>query len=280
MEIANPLPTLRRIKTVHFVGIGGSGMCGIAEVLLNLGYKVTGSDLSKNSSTERLASLGVEIAYSHIAENVAHCDAIVVSTAVPQNNIELETARIRRIPIVPRAEMLAELMRFKQGVAVAGTHGKTTTTSLIATIFAAAGLDPTFVVGGQVNSFGFNAKLGQGSYFIAEADESDASFLHLSPMISIVTNIDRDHMSTYGDDFSQLSNTFLEFIHRLPFYGLVVLCIDDPAVTVITKSNRDSMLFTFLVLVCFLQTLLLIISKDFHSKFIKVYDLIRGKLSR
>jgi len=230
VEIVNPLPTLRRIKTVHFVGIGGSGMSGIAEVLLNLGYQVTGSDLHKNSSTERLASLGIEIAYSHIAENAAHCDALVVSTAVPAHNIELETARIRRIPIVPRAEMLAELMRFKQGIAVAGTHGKTTTTSLIATLFASAKLDPTFVVGGQINSFGFNAKLGQGSYFIAEADESDASFLHLSPMISIVTNIDRDHMGTYGDDFALLSSTFLEFIHRLPFYGLAVLCIDDPEV--------------------------------------------------
>lgn len=230
VEIVNSLPTLRRIKTVHFVGIGGSGMCGIAEVLFNLGYQVTGSDLSKNSATERLTSLGVKVTYSHIAENVAECDAIVVSTAVPSNNIELETARIRRIPIVPRAEMLAELMRFKQGIAIAGTHGKTTTTSLIATLFAAAKLDPTFVVGGQVNSFGFNAKLGQGSYFIAEADESDASFLHLSPMISVVTNIDRDHMETYADNFTQLCDTFLEFIQRLPFYGLAVLCIDDPVV--------------------------------------------------
>lgn len=230
MEVVTTLSTLRRIKNVHFVGIGGSGMCGIAEVLLNLGYQVTGSDLSKNSSTERLAKLGVEIAYSHIPENVANCDAIVVSTAIPLNNVELETARARRIPIVPRAEMLAELMRFKQGIAVAGTHGKTTTTSLIATLYAAANLDPTFVVGGQINSFGFNAKLGQGSYFIAEADESDASFLHLSPMISVVTNIDRDHMGTYDDDFDKLCNTFLEFIQRLPFYGLAVLCIDDPVV--------------------------------------------------
>ena len=221
---------MRRIKTIHFVGIGGVGMSGIAEVLVNLGYQVTGSDIAKNSSTERLTKLGVNVTYSHIAENVADCDVVVVSSAVSSHNIELEIARKRRIPIVPRAEMLAELMRFKQGIAVAGTHGKTTTTSLIATLFAAAGLDPTFVVGGKINSFGFNAKLGQGSYFIAEADESDASFLHLSPMISVVTNIDRDHMETYADDFSKLSDTFLEFIHRLPFYGLVVLCIDDPVI--------------------------------------------------
>lgn len=221
---------MRRIKTIHFIGIGGVGMSGIAEVLANLGYTVTGSDLQKNSSTERLTNLGINVAYSHISENVANCDAVVVSSAVPKNNVELETARMRRIPIVPRAEMLAELMRFKQGIAVAGTHGKTTTTSLIATLFATAKLDPTFVVGGKVNSFGFNAKLGQGKYFIAEADESDASFIHLSPMVSIVTNIDRDHMETYDDDFEKLNDTFLEFIHRLPFYGLAVLCIDDPAV--------------------------------------------------
>lgn len=221
---------MRRIKTIHFIGIGGVGMSGIAEVLANLGYTVTGSDLHKNSFTERLSALGITIAYSHIAENVANCDAVVVSTAVSPHNIEVETAKQRRIPIVPRAEMLAELMRFKQGIAVAGTHGKTTTTSLIATIFASANLDPTFVIGGQVNSFGFNAKLGQGSYFIAEADESDASFLHLSPMVSIVTNIDQDHMETYNHDISKLKSTFLEFIHRLPFYGLAVLCIDDPIV--------------------------------------------------
>lgn len=221
---------MRRIKTIHFIGIGGVGMSGIAEVLANLGYTVTGSDLHKNSCTERLSSLGIEIACSHIIENVAHCDAVVVSTAIPPNNIEILTARQRRIPIVPRAEMLAELMRFKQGIAVAGTHGKTTTTSLIATIFATAKLDPTFVVGGKVNSFGFNAKLGQGSYFIAEADESDASFLHLSPMVSVVTNIDRDHMETYNNDIVVLNATFLEFIQRLPFYGLAVLCIDDLAV--------------------------------------------------
>jgi UDP-N-acetylmuramate--alanine ligase len=237
---------MRRIKSIHLVGIGGIGMSGIAEVLINLGYKVSGSDLSKNQCTERLASLGVNVTYSHIAENVADCDVVVVSAAIPKNNIELETARLRRIPIVPRAEMLAELMRFKQGIAIAGTHGKTTTTSLIATVFAAANLDPTFVVGGQVNSYGFNAKLGTGNYFIAEADESDASFLHLNPTICVVTNIDRDHMETYADDFAQLSKTFLEFIHRLPFYGLAVLCIDDPAVReLLPKIMRPYLTYGF-----------------------------------
>jgi len=237
---------MRRIKNIHFVGIGGVGMSGIAEVLANLGYQVSGSDIAKNSNTERLASLGVNVTYSHIAENVATCDVVVVSSAVAKNNIELDTARKRRIPIVPRAEMLAELMRFKQGVAVAGTHGKTTTTSLIATLFAAADLDPTFVVGGQINSFGFNAKLGRGTYFIAEADESDASFLHLSPMISVVTNIDRDHMETYDDDFNKLIDTFLEFIHRLPFYGLVVLCIDDPVIrSLIPRITRPYITYGF-----------------------------------
>lgn len=237
---------MRRIKTIHFVGVGGAGMSGIAEVLANLGYTVTGSDLHRNSATERLSELGITVAYSHIAENVADCDAVVASTAIAHNNIELETARQRRIPIVPRAEMLAELMRFKQGIAVAGTHGKTTTTSLIAMIFANANLDPTFVVGGRVNSFGFNAKLGQGSYFIAEADESDASFLHLSPMISVVTNIDRDHMETYDYDFNKLSATFLEFIQRLPFYGLAVLCIDDPTVrSLLPQISRPYLTYGF-----------------------------------
>lgn len=237
---------MRRIKTIHFVGVGGAGMSGIAEVLSNLGYTVTGSDLHKNSATERLSELGIQVAYSHIAENVADCDAVVVSTAIPHHNIELETARQRRIPIVPRAEMLAELMRFKQGIAIAGTHGKTTTTSLIAMIFATANLDPTFVVGGRVNSFGFNAKLGQGSYFIAEADESDASFLHLSPMVSVVTNIDRDHMETYNNDFNILTTTFLEFIQRLPFYGLAVLCIDDLTVrSLLPQITRPYLTYGF-----------------------------------
>ncbi len=245
--LENVLETeMRRIKSIHFIGIGGVGMSGIAEVLANLGYKVTGSDVHKSAYTERLTNLGIEIAYSHIAENVAHCDVVVVSTAISPHNIELETARMRRIPVVPRAEMLAELMRFKQGIAVAGTHGKTTTTSLLATIFAMAKLDPTFVVGGKVNSFGFNAKHGQGKYFIAEADESDASFLHLSPMVAVVTNIDRDHMETYGDDFSILNDAFVEFIHRIPFYGLAVLCIDDPAVrNILPRISRPYLTYGF-----------------------------------
>lgn len=237
---------MRRIKTIHFIGIGGVGMSGIAEVLANLGYTVTGSDIHKSPYTERLANLGVDIFYSHIPENVATCDAVVVSSAIAKHNVELETARLRRIPIVPRAEMLAELMRFKHGIAIAGTHGKTTTTSLISTIFAMAKLDPTFVVGGKVNSFGFNAKHGLGKYFIAEADESDASFLHLNPMVSVVTNIDRDHMETYADDFNKLSDTFLEFIHRLPFYGLAVLCIDDPAIrNILPKITRPYITYGF-----------------------------------
>lgn len=227
---------MRRIRRIHFVGIGGVGMSGIAEVMHNLGYEVSGSDLHKNVATERLANLGVTMCYSHIAPNVSECDAIVVSSAVPLDNVEVQTARKRRIPIVPRAVMLAELMRFKQGIAVAGTHGKTTTTSLLATIFAAAGLDPTFVVGGQINSFGYNAKLGQGEYFIAEADESDASLLHLNPTISVVTNIDRDHMETYEDDFGKLCDTFMQFIERLPFYGLGIFCIDDPSLRKLLPS--------------------------------------------
>ncbi len=230
MDVVSKLTTgMRRVRRIHFVGIGGVGMSGIAEVMHNLGYQVSGSDLHKNAATERLSKLGVTLCYSHIAPNVAECDALVVSSAVSSDNVEVQTARKRRIPIVPRAVMLAELMRFKQGIAVAGTHGKTTTTSLLATIFATAGLDPTFVVGGQINSFGYNAKLGQGEYFIAEADESDASLLHLNPTISVVTNIDRDHMETYDDDFDKLCGTFMQFIERLPFYGLGVFCLDDPA---------------------------------------------------
>lgn len=221
---------MRRIKKIHFVGIGGSGMSGIAEVLLNLEFEISGSDINKNSITKRLSSLGVQIAYSHIAENVADCDVVVVSSAIPENNIEVYSAKKRRIPVVPRAEMLAELMRFTQGIAVAGTHGKTTTTSLIASLLAAGDNDPTFVIGGKLNSLGINARLGTGKYFVAEADESDASFLHLTPIISVVTNIDEDHMPTYDNDVNKLKNTFLEFLHRIPFYGLAVVCIDDPGV--------------------------------------------------
>ena len=220
----------RRIERIHFIGIGGAGMGGIAEVLVNLGYKVSGSDLQENAMTRRLAALGVPIAIGHDMRNVEGCDVVVRSTAVDPNNPELLAAKRARIPVIPRAEMLAELMRFRHGIAVAGTHGKTTTTSLVASILAEAGLDPTFVIGGQLNSAGSNARLGTGHYLVAEADESDASFLHLQPMMAVVTNIDADHMGTYGGDFNRLRQTFVEFLHHLPFYGVAVLCIDDPVV--------------------------------------------------
>jgi len=215
------------IRHLHFVGIGGSGMSGIAEVMLNLGYTVSGSDASLGAATNRLQSLGARIHEGHAAANVEHADALVVSSAIRSDNPELVAARARRIPVVPRAEMLAELMRLKQGIAIAGTHGKTTTTSLVASILAAGGLDPTFVIGGRLNSAGVNARLGAGQYIVVEADESDASFLHLSPVISVVTNIDNDHMETYGHDLARLRQAFVEFIARLPFYGRAVLCIDD-----------------------------------------------------
>ncbi|MET1254040.1 UDP-N-acetylmuramate--L-alanine ligase [Aliikangiella maris] len=230
------IPEMRRIRCIHFVGIGGAGMCGIAEVLLNQGYSVTGSDPVQTHVTERLLQLGAEIFHQHTANNVLGADVVVASTAIPQDNPELEAARSRRIPIVPRAEMLAELMRFRHGVAIAGTHGKTTTTSLLATIFGDAGLDPTFVIGGLLNRLGANARLGKSRYFIAEADESDASFLHLQPMVSVVTNIDKDHMDTYSGDFEKVKQTFIEFIHNLPFYGLAVLCGDDEGVKEIIPS--------------------------------------------
>jgi UDP-N-acetylmuramate--alanine ligase len=230
MNLKNQELSMRRIRWVHLIGIGGAGMGGIAEVLLNLGYKITGSDPGKNSMVMHLKRLGVPISETHTAENVKDCDVVVVSSAIAADNIEIITAKERRIPIVPRAVMLAELMRFKQGIAIAGTHGKTTTTSLVASVFAEAGLDPTFVIGGRLNSLGTNAKLGTGQYFIAEADESDASFLHLMPMISVVTNIDRDHLETYQNDFSVLRNTYLAFLHRLPFYGLAVVCLEDPEI--------------------------------------------------
>ncbi|WP_210418581.1 UDP-N-acetylmuramate--L-alanine ligase [Aliikangiella coralliicola] len=230
------IPEMRRIRSIHFIGIGGAGMCGIAEVLINQGYSVTGSDPADNQVTRRLESLGAEIFHKHTANNVLGADVVVISTAIPESNLELQAARDRRIPIVPRAEMLAELMRFRHGVAVAGTHGKTTTTSLLATMYADAGLDPTFVIGGLLNRLGANARLGKSRYFIAEADESDASFLHLQPMISIVTNIDMDHMDTYGGDFEKVKQTFVEFLHNMPFYGLAVLCIDDEGVQQIIGS--------------------------------------------
>ncbi|MCI3207737.1 MULTISPECIES: UDP-N-acetylmuramate--L-alanine ligase [Pandoraea] len=218
------------VKHIHFVGIGGSGMSGIAEVLLNLGYQVSGSDLGDNAVTQRLASLGARIARGHAAENIEGADAIVVSTAITADNPEVLAGRARQIPIVPRALMLAELMRLKQGVAIAGTHGKTTTTSLVASVLAQGGLDPTFVIGGRLNSAGANAKLGTGDFIVVEADESDASFLNLNPVIEVITNIDADHMDTYGHDFARLKQSFVAFTQRLPFYGIAVLCVDDPNV--------------------------------------------------
>ena len=219
-----------KVKNIHFVGIGGSGMSGIAEVLCNLGYTVSGSDLADNATTRRLAALGIRVFTGHAAENVCDADAVVVSTAVKADNPEVQAARLRKLPLVPRAQMLAELMRFKQGIAVAGTHGKTTTTSLVASSLAEGGLDPTFVIGGRLNAAGANARLGSGDYLVAEADESDASFLFLSPVISIITNIDADHMETYGQDFGRLKQAFVDFVQRLPFYGVAVLCTDDASV--------------------------------------------------
>ena len=216
-----------KVKHIHFVGIGGSGMSGIAEVLANLGFVISGSDLADNVTTRRLASLGIHIAVGHAAGNIEGADAVVVSTAVRDDNPEVLAARERQIPVVPRAQMLAELMRLKRGIAVAGTHGKTTTTSLIASILAEGGMDPTFVIGGRLNAAGANARLGSGDFIVAEADESDASFLYLSPTISVVTNIDADHMETYGHDFGRLKQTFVDFLQRLPFYGVAVLCADD-----------------------------------------------------
>ena len=218
------------ISHVHFVGIGGAGMSGIAEILHNLGYKVSGSDLSDGPVLQRLSALGIQTQVGHAALNIAGADAVVTSTAVQADNPEVIAAHQKLIPVVPRAVMLAELMRLKQGIAIAGTHGKTTTTSLVASVLAQAGLDPTFVIGGRVISAGANAKLGAGDYIVVEADESDASFLNLSPIMSVVTNIDADHMETYGHDFNQLKSAFIEFLHRMPFYGAAVLCIDDPVV--------------------------------------------------
>jgi UDP-N-acetylmuramate--alanine ligase len=236
------VPEMRRIRRIHFVGIGGAGMCGIAEVLLNQGYRVSGSDLKPSSATARLQRLGAEIRIGHDAEAIDDCDVVVVSSAVDTTNPEVAAAHARRIPVVRRAEMLGELMRYRHGIAIAGTHGKTTTTSLVTCIFEAANLDPTFVIGGLLNSAGSNARLGASRYIVAEADESDASFLHLQPMLAVLTNIDRDHMATYGNDFDALKATFVSFLHRLPFYGLVVLCIDDPHVREILPEVARPML--------------------------------------
>ncbi len=236
------VPEMRRVRQIHFVGIGGSGMCGIAEVLLNQGYRISGSDIARSATVDRLVKLGASIAIGHCEQNVAGADVVVVSSAVAATNPEVAAAHATRIPVVSRAEMLGELMRYRHGIAVAGTHGKTTTTSLIASIFKAADKDPTFVIGGLLNSIGSNAQLGASRYLIAEADESDASFLHLQPMVAVVTNIDRDHLRTYGGDFSRLSQTFVEFVHRLPFYGVAVLCIDDPNVRAILDVVSRPML--------------------------------------
>lgn len=224
------VPEMRRIRRIHFVGIGGAGMCGIAEVLLNQGYEISGSDLKTSETTQRLVSMGAKVFVGHRAENVSGVDVLVSSTAVNPQNPEIVAAREARIPVVRRAEMLGELMRYRHGIAVAGTHGKTTTTSLIASILASGDRDPTFVIGGLLNSAGTNARLGESRYLVAEADESDASFLHLQPMVTVVTNIDADHMDTYGGDFNKLKQTFIEFLHNLPFYGLAVMCGDDPVI--------------------------------------------------
>ncbi len=220
----------KRGRRIHFVGIGGAGMGGIAEVMHRIGYAVSGSDLHKNSMTRHLTDLGIKVQTAHTAEHVHGCDVVVISSAVKEDNPEVQAARAQRLPVVPRAEMLGELMRFHQGIAIAGTHGKTTTTSLIASILAEDGLDPTFVIGGRLNSVGTHAGLGAGEYLVAEADESDASFLYLKPVMAVVTNIDADHIRTYNNDFNQLRNTFIKFLQQLPFYGLAVLCLDDPEI--------------------------------------------------
>ncbi len=222
--------SMGRIRRLHFVGVGGAGMSGIAELMANLGYQVSGSDKRESEVTRRLEGLGVKVFIGHREEQAEGADAVVVSSAIDESNPEIKIAREHRIPVVRRAEMLAELMRFYYGVAVAGTHGKTTTTSLVASVLAEGGLDPTFVIGGRLNSAGANARLGSSHYLVAEADESDASFLYLQPMLAVITNIDADHMRTYGNDFNRLRGTFMEFLHHLPFYGLAVLCVDDDEV--------------------------------------------------
>ncbi|MEG3753316.1 UDP-N-acetylmuramate--L-alanine ligase [Psychromonas arctica] len=245
-EIRTMIPEMRRVKQIHFVGIGGAGMGGIAEVLAYEGYKITGSDIAENTVVKRLRSLGVEVFIGHAQENIYGASVVVVSTAINPENPELLAAKQARIPVVRRAEMLAELMRYRHGVAIAGTHGKTTTTSLIASIYREADLDPTFVIGGLLNSAGTNAKLGQSRYLIAEADESDASFLHLQPMVSVVTNIEADHMDTYQGDFEVLKDTFIQFIQNLPFYGTAVVCLDDKVVEeLIPRFARQCVTYGF-----------------------------------
>lgn len=234
------------VKHIHFVGVGGAGMSGIAEVLFNLGYTVSGSDQSDSATVRRLAALGLRVMIGHDAENIAGADAIVTSTAVRGDNPEVIAARARRVPVVPRAVMLAELMRLKQGIAIAGTHGKTTTTSLVASALGEAGVDPTFVIGGRLNSAGANSRLGSGQYIVVEADESDASFLNLMPIVSVVTNIDADHMETYGHDYARLKAAFVDFLHRMPFYGAAILCADDPGVrSIIPMISRPVVTYGF-----------------------------------
>ncbi|TPH12037.1 UDP-N-acetylmuramate--L-alanine ligase [Litorilituus lipolyticus] len=240
------VPEMRRVKRIHFVGIGGAGMGGIAEVLLNEGYQISGSDIGENQVVKRLTKLGAKVYIGHSTENISDASVIVVSTAINKDNPELVAAKEQRIPIVRRAEMLAELMRFRHGIAIAGTHGKTTTTSLIASIFAQGELDPTFVIGGLLNSAGTNARLGSSRYLVAEADESDASFLHLQPMVAVITNIDADHMETYQGDFEKLKDTYIEFLHNLPFYGLAVVCIDNPVVReLLPRISRQVITYGF-----------------------------------
>lgn len=240
------VPEMRRIKRIHFVGIGGAGMCGIAEVLLNQGYQISGSDMNASAVTHRLETLGAIVSIGHDASNIESADVLVVSSAILKDNAELVAAHERRIPVVRRAEMLGELMRYRHGIAVAGTHGKTTTTSLIASIFRQASLDPTFIIGGLLNSAESNARLGASRYLIAEADESDASFLHLQPMVTILTNVDKDHLANYDGSFEKLINAFVEFIHNLPFYGLLVACIDDPVVkSILPRIQRPILTYGF-----------------------------------
>lgn len=239
-------PKMGRVEQIHFVGIGGAGMCGIAEVLHNEGYRVTGSDVTESRVVQHLQSLGIKVYIGHRVENVQHADVVVRSTAVDDNNPEIAAAIAQMIPVIPRAAMLAECMRFRHGIAIAGTHGKTTTTSLVSSLLAEGGLDPSFVIGGKLNSCGSNAQLGHSAYFVAEADESDASFLYLKPMMAVVTNIDADHMGTYGDDFDKLRSTFVEFLHHLPFYGPAVLCIDDPEVAgILPLIQRPKLTYGF-----------------------------------
>ena len=240
------IPEMRRIRNIHFIGIGGAGMCGIAEVLLNQGYAIFGSDLSESATTRRLRGLGATVHIGHRDDNLGSADVVVVSTAIDRSNPEILSAIERRIPIIRRAEMLAELMRYRHAICVAGTHGKTTTTSLTAAILAQGGLDPTYVIGGLLTSAGTNAKLGASRYLVAEADESDASFLHLPPMVAIVTNIDDDHMQTYDGDFEKLKQAFISFLHNLPFYGLAVLCIDDPVIRqILPQVSRPVLTYGF-----------------------------------